>query len=157
MNTRMGLWRGAGGLVFAATVWGAGALSAQQPQTQQEEHHWTVSFQGAGEWEDVTATSDVHWATGAASFTASVRVSDDESEAVRPWHVHQGTCAQGGEVVGGGAHYPALNMDSGGSAEGVATVPTALDPAAQYHVNVHRSPREMSTIVACGDLVRQSD
>jgi hypothetical protein len=157
MNTKGELRRAgaAAGLAVVATVWGAGPLSAQQPQTQQAEHRWSVSFEGTGEWEDVSAMSYVQWAAGASSFTANLRVSGDESEAVRPWHVHQGTCAQGGEVVGGGAHYPALNMDSGGSAEATAVVATALDPAARYHVNVHRSPSEMNTIVACGDLVMQ--
>jgi hypothetical protein len=156
MNTRIGLWRkGAAGLALAATLWGAGALSAQQPQTQQESYRWTTSFQGSGEWDEISGSSDVTWATGGAAFMANIDVRGDETEAVRPWHVHHGTCAQGGEVVGGAAHYPALNMDSGGSAEATATVPIALDPAAQYHVNVHQSPSEMGTIIACGDLVQQ--
>jgi hypothetical protein len=148
---------GAAGVVCAATLWGTSALSAQQPQTQQDEHRWTVSFQGTGDWEDISGMADVQWAAAGASFVANVDISGDEAEAVRPWHVHQGTCAQGGEVVGGAAHYPALNIDSGGSADAVANVPTALDPNAQYHVNIHLSPSEMSTIIACGDLVRQSD
>jgi hypothetical protein len=59
--------------------------------------------------------------------------------------------------VGGGAHYPALNVATGGGATASASVPTTLDPSAQYHVNIHLSPSEMSTIIACGDLAMQAD
>jgi Cu-Zn family superoxide dismutase len=157
MNIDLGPKARALALAALAAMWGAGDLAAQLPESQQAEHRWTVSFHGSGEWEDIDATSEVLWSAGAASFTATIEVAGDEGGAVRPWHVHHGTCAQGGEVVGGGAHYPALNVASGGAAAASASVPTTLDPSAQYHVNIHRSPSEMGTVIACGELTMQAD
>ena len=157
MDIEFGRKGRAASLALLATLWGAGSIAAQQPEGQQLAHRWTASFHGAGEWDDLNAMSEVLWTDGAASFTANLEVSGDDADAVRPWHVHHGTCAQGGEVVGGGAHYPALTIASGGAAAAAASVPTALDPAGQYHVNIHRSPSEMGTIVACGDLTMQAD
>lgn len=69
-----------------------------------------------------------------------------------PWHIHQGTCASGGPIVGSAGAYPALLVGSTGQGQASAAVGASLNEAQNYHVNVHASPNDMGTIVACGDL-----
>lgn len=88
--------------------------------------------------------------TGAV--TATISISGATAGDVHPWHVHNGTCATGGGVVGPGSAYTPLTVAAGGTASSSATLPTGLDGTQKYHVNVHKSPTDMGTIVACGDL-----
>ena len=55
-------------------------------------------------------------------------------------------------VVGPVSAYPPLTVGSGGTATAQAHVPVELDEARRYVVDVHASPTEMGTVVACGDL-----
>ena len=84
--------------------------------------------------------------------TATVSLQDATPGEVHPWHVHVGTCASGGGIVGPASAYTPLTVTGGGNANGTAAIPVTLDPAQSYHVNIHQSPTDMGTIVACGDL-----
>lgn len=70
-----------------------------------------------------------------------------------PWHVHAGTCASGGPVVGEAAAYPLLEPNARGDASASATLEVELVSGDEYHVNVHASPEDLGTFVGCGDLV----
>ena len=82
-----------------------------------------------------------------------VSVARDAAGAVRPWHVHVGSCAKGGPILGSASAYPALRVNGKGAAEGEATLRLALPDSGSYYVNVHESAVAMSKIVACGDLL----
>jgi hypothetical protein len=70
-----------------------------------------------------------------------------------PWHVHDGTCETGGPIVGDAAAYPPLMVGADGRAEANARLlGLKLNEAKKYHVNVHRSPTDLATIIACGEL-----
>ena len=86
-----------------------------------------------------------------ANSGASVRIWGAQSGARHPWHVHSGTCASGGPIVGAASAYPLLGVGTDGGATASASVDVALDESQSYHVNVHRSPTDMS-VIACGDL-----
>lgn len=90
------------------------------------------------------------------TMTATVNISGATAGDVHPWHVHTGTCATGGGVVGPGSAYTPLTVAAGGSASSTATIPATLDATQKYHVNVHKSPTDMGTIVSCGDLTPAS-
>lgn len=119
------------------------------------------------EWHAAIVSNDVlHWSvTGAAtvlevagntSFTANISLRNDLTGTARPWHVHAGTCATGGDIVGDDAAYPRLSIGTDGAASATVTIrDRALDPAAQYHVNVHESNAQFTTLIACGDLILQ--
>ena len=62
---------------------------------------------------------------GPTRSMARISIGGDQPGATRPWHLHRGTCDQGGAVLG---------------------------PAGDYLVNVHGSVAELRTIIACGDL-----
>jgi hypothetical protein len=70
-----------------------------------------------------------------------------------PWHVHQGRCGSNGPVVGAGTAYAPLSVDADGAERAVATLSLQLNDDSEYFVNIHLSPQQMGTIVACGALV----
>lgn len=75
-----------------------------------------------------------------------------------PWHIHAGQCPSGdqdagpiGPEVGDPGSYPLLEPDEAGSASATATMAVALEPDAEYHVDIHQSEDD-PTVVGCGDL-----
>ena len=84
-------------------------------------------------------------------FGANISISGAAAGAQHPWHVHTGTCATGGPVVGSAGAYPVLTANSSGEASANATISTALNESQRYHVNVHRSPADL-TVISCGNL-----
>lgn len=69
-----------------------------------------------------------------------------------PWHVHEGTCGSNGGVLGPGEAYKTLKVGGDGRASQSTTLPMALPTSGSYYVNIHASPSNMGTIVACGNL-----
>jgi hypothetical protein len=69
-----------------------------------------------------------------------------------PWHVHEGTCNSDMGIVGGASSYPVIIVTNDGTASSTAVLNVTLDKAKDYFVNVHASPTNLQTIVACGDL-----
>jgi hypothetical protein len=98
---------------------------------------------------------EVEMVAGKTPGTTAIEVTyaRDAAGAVRPWHVHVGSCAKGGPVLGAASAYPVLRVDRKGAAEGKATLRLALPDSGNYYVNIHESAAAMSKIVACGDLL----
>jgi hypothetical protein len=118
------------------------------PQTLE----WHGIVEGEAEWEHLEGEAAFAWTEGTQEITAGVLVTGDEPGEVRPWHVHHNTCAEGGGIVGSDDDYPRLVIEGDGTASVVTNVPVGIDPAADFHVNVHLSEEEMETIIACADL-----
>lgn len=87
---------------------------------------------------------------GGTNVTIEIRGA--ASNSMLPWHLHEGACGSGGAIVGDPAAYPPLAAGLDGSASSDATIDVTLSPDADYHVNVHKSPSETDTIIACGEL-----
>ena len=116
----------------------------------------------SGELWKATLAGRAGW-TG-ASGTANARIEGDNTMTTLvltglpqggpyPWHVHEGTCDTGGPIVGPANAYPHLTVGADGRAEASARLlGLKLNEAKKYHVNVHRSPTDLPTIVACGEL-----
>jgi hypothetical protein len=84
---------------------------------------------------------------------ASVSISGGRSGGTHPWHIHEGRCGDANApIVGSASAYPPLSVGGGGTATAQAHVSVELNEAKNYIVNVHASPTNMGTIVACGDL-----
>ena len=93
------------------------------------------------------------WIAGHDGTTGvSVTVGRAPSGGTHPWHIHRGTCGSGGPIVGDAGAYPALRPGADGNASATANLMVGLDPAQDYYVNVHASPSDLGTIVACGEL-----
>ena len=87
-----------------------------------------------------------------AGTQATLTLSGATAGGVFPWHVHTGTCAQTGGIVGPPTSYTAVAVGADGSGTVVVTLPFATPTSGAYSVNVHASPSDMGTIVACADL-----
>lgn len=70
-----------------------------------------------------------------------------------PWHVHEGTCSDDMGIVGSASSYPVIVVAKDGTASSSTVLTVTLDEAKDYFVNVHASPTNLKTIVACGNLV----
>lgn len=89
---------------------------------------------------------------GAGTATSTVEIRDATAGALHPWHVHTGTCASGGPILGEANDYPVLEVEADGGDEATASISTGMSDGQRYHVNVHRSPADL-TVISCGDLV----
>lgn len=98
---------------------------------------------------------ELEMVAGKVAGTTAVEVTyaRDAAGALRPWHVHVGSCAKGGPVFGAASAYPALRVNANGAAEGKATLRVVLPDSGSFYVNIHESAAAMSKIVACGDLL----
>ena len=82
----------------------------------------------------------------------NVSIQGAQSGAQHPWHVHSGVCGDNGAIVGNAGAYPVLTVATDGTASANATIDVALKEDQSYYVNVHRSPTDLGTIVACGRI-----
>jgi hypothetical protein len=87
-----------------------------------------------------------------AESQATVMLRNATPNATHPWHVHAGTCGNDNGIVGPATAYKPLTVDAQGNAEVSITLPFATPTQGEYFVNVHKSPTELGTIVACGTL-----
>ncbi len=103
----------------------------------------------------VTGSATAVPSADGTSTVVSVSVEGDTPGATRPWHVHAGSCAKSGGVVGGARPYTPMVIDMQGRGSAKATVPVLLADTATYYVNVHDAAAAMGIIVACGDLQKR--
>lgn len=88
---------------------------------------------------------------GAGGTTVTVDIRGAVPGARLPWHIHRGTCGSNGPIVGAANAYPMLMVTSTGRATATATIATNIEDG-DYYVNIHASPDNLATIVACGEL-----
>lgn len=111
---------------------------------------WVADIVGTSTY-PISGAASVVIADDAQSFTATIEITGGVPGSTYPWHVHFGSCGEGGGIVGGDA-YPALDVGPDGTAATNTIVLYALDVTAPYSVNVHLSPSDLPTIIGCGDL-----
>jgi hypothetical protein len=83
---------------------------------------------------------------------AHVDISNAVPGGQHPWHVHRGQCGSDKGIFGPADAYPPLKVEGDGRAAATASLPVPYPKTGQYFVNVHASAKNMSTIVACGNL-----
>jgi superoxide dismutase, Cu-Zn family len=111
---------------------------------------WEGALKGNGESKITGAIAVMPAGDGKAE--ATVTFDGDTPGVTRPWHVHIGSCAKGGGVLGGGAAYAPIVVDDKGKGASKAMLPVAAPDTGSYYVNIHESRANMGSIVACGDL-----
>lgn len=122
-------------------------VDVQRPNVP-ETYSGTMSAVGAsgisGTASGTTANDSTH---------ATVNITGAQAGATLPWHIHEGTCAAANApIVGPASAYPPLVVGADGRATVTAHVPVGLNEAKNYIINVHASPTNLGTIVACGDF-----
>jgi hypothetical protein len=66
--------------------------------------------------------------------------------------VHRGQCGTDQGILGPADAYPPLKVAKDGHADATATLPIAFPKTGDFFVHVHASSKNMSSIVACGNL-----
>jgi hypothetical protein len=111
---------------------------------------WTGKLTGEGTGAAISGT--VRTEVLKDQTTATISLTGGPAGASLPWHVHEGKCSTGGPIVGDPAAYTPLSVGDDGHAERSAKLAVSLNEARDYHVNVHASAADMSTIIACAGL-----
>jgi len=88
-----------------------------------------------------------------AKTVVALKFDRDIAGAERPWHIHHGTCAKSGAILGGASIYPAIKVDAKGTGSAKLTLPIVFPDTGVFYLSVHESAKQMSKVVACGDLV----
>jgi len=87
-----------------------------------------------------------------------VVISGDAPGAMRPWHLHAGTCAADGRllgpIVGPEQSYARIRINPRGNGVAVVDLPIPFPEAGELCVHVHESTKVMRHIVTCGQLSR---
>lgn len=125
----------------------AGCASAPGSIARRE---FNATLSGRGETPNARASVQAVALSGRTDV--AINLAGGAAGGTHPWHIHSGTCETGGPIVGGAAAYPPLRPDARGTTSGRAVLDMELSAGQSYHVNVHRAPDDMGTIISCGDL-----
>jgi hypothetical protein len=87
-----------------------------------------------------------------ATAQAHVEITNASPGGQHPWHIHLGQCGNDRGILGDADAYPVLKVGGDGKAEADADLNVPMPRQGQYFVNVHASPTNLGTIVACGNL-----
>jgi len=87
-----------------------------------------------------------------------VVISGDTPGAMRPWHLHSGTCGgddpAAGPIVGPEQAYAPIRINARGNGVAVVDLPIRFPEMGDLFVHVHDWTKSMRRIVACGQLAR---
>jgi hypothetical protein len=100
----------------------------------------------------VTGTATVMGNADSSQTRVEVALSGATPGTAFPWHLHRGTCGSDQGIVGDASAYKAMTAGINGRATATATLDMPMPKSGEYMINVHASPTDMGTIVACGNL-----
>jgi hypothetical protein len=153
----------AAGLVLAAlavSACGGGRAVEIDPQAQLVGTRWNASLATPVELAGATQVRGSGWMGAdereSARTAAFVSISNAVPGGRHPWHVHVGQCGNDQGIFGDADDYPVLEVEGNGQAEETAELDVAVPTSGQYFINVHASPNNMETIIACGNLAPPS-
>jgi Cu/Zn superoxide dismutase len=101
------------------------------------------SQNGSGEWGTVT------FLQRGPNLVVYVEMTNPTA-ATQPVHIHDGTCAK----LNPKPKYPLMNLSNGSSSTTLENVSLTALLAGPFAVNVHKSPNEVGTYVACGNITQ---
>ena len=113
---------------------------------------WSTTLQANPGYAEVRGTAEARSNASGTAVSVGFAEAYGTTGTVRPWHVHRGRCGNDQGIVGDPNAYPPLRPGSNFAATASATLNVPLTPGGEYFVNIHRSPTELSNIVACGNF-----
>jgi hypothetical protein len=126
------------------------------PNAQSLATRWNGTLSAPPELAGVSQIQGQGWMAGDQEEQGRTRAHVQISNAVpggqHPWHVHRGQCGRDQGIFGPADAYEPLKVDGDGRAQEDAELRVALPRSGSFFINVHASSRNMSTIVACGNL-----
>jgi hypothetical protein len=84
----------------------------------------------------------------------SLQLSRGQAGSTYAWRIQSGSCTAPGDVVGGLAAYPTLEVAGDGTAEGATTLSRELSPDGTYSGWIYLVTGSDEAAVACGALER---
>jgi len=149
----------AAGLVLASLAGAAcgGSRAVEiDPAQQVVGNRWNATLATPAELAGVSQVRGRGWMGADQRDSARTRASVSISNAVpggrHPWHVHLGQCGNDQGILGGAEAYQILEVGGNGQAEASAALALPVPVSGQYFINVHASPDNLGTIIACGNL-----
>jgi hypothetical protein len=147
----------AGLIVSAVILAGCGSRGAHIEQNDPDlASRWTATLATPPELAGALQIRGTAWMgykeKDSTQTQAHVSIENAAPGGRHPWHVHMGQCGRDQGILGPADKYPALKVGGNGRAEADAYLPIPLPHQGQYFVNVHASPTNVGTIVACGNL-----
>ncbi len=100
----------------------------------------------------VQVRGTANWMHDGSGSKVMVSISNATPGGRHPWHIHSGRCGGNGPIVGDPSAYKALEVNGDGNANENASLSMPLPSMSDYYVNIHASPENMGTIIACGNL-----
>ena len=126
------------------------------PDTQPIASRWNGTLSSTPELAGVSDVRGTAWmgadVKNANQTRAHVDISNAVPGGVHPWHIHRGQCGNDQGIYGPADAYPPLKVEGNGRSSATATLPVPAPKSGDFFVNVHASPKNLKTIVACGNL-----
>ena len=126
------------------------------PDAQSMATRWNATLSAPPELAGVSEVRGQGWMAAdpkdQGKTVAQVEISNAVPRGRHPWHVHRGRCGSDQGIFGPADAYEPLEVNNDGRASETAQLSVALPRSGSYFINVHASARNMSTIVACGNL-----
>jgi len=158
---RTGRWfrRAAAGAVISlvAGCGGGQAVQLERGDGPAPSMRWNAVLSTPGNLTGVAQVRGQGWmasAEDAGRTLAAIRIENATPGGRHPWHVHRGRCGMDQGILGEPSSYELLEVGGDGRAEEEATVDLQLPTSGEYMINVHASPENMSTVIACGNLAQ---
>jgi hypothetical protein len=142
------------GLVL--TSCGGGKPVEMNPDAQTVTTRWNAVLSTPADLAGVADIRGEGWAArdpkDEGKTVAHISISNAVPNAVYPWHVHRGECGTDQGIAGPADAYPPLKVNGDGRSQATAELAVTMPRSGRYFINVHASPKNMSRIVACGNL-----
>ncbi|HEX3273594.1 MAG TPA: hypothetical protein VHR43_01960 [Gemmatimonadales bacterium] len=142
-------------ILIAAGLAGCGGHSVKiDPNAQPVATRWNALLTTPAGLAGALQIRGMGWMGGKdeSKVEAHVEITNASPGGRHPWHVHLGQCGTDRGILGDAKAYPILKVGGDGKADADAELDVPLPLQGQYFVNVHASPTNMGTIVACGNL-----
>ena len=152
----------AAGLIAAAAVLaGCGGHGVRiDPDAQPVAKRWNATLSTPAGLSGALQVRGTGWMgvreKDATKTEAYVSIENAAPGGRHPWHVHLGQCGSDQGILGPADAYPVLKVGGNGKADATAKLDLPVPATGQYFINVHASPENMGTIVACGNLASPS-
>ena len=145
------------GLIVSVALAGCGGHAVQiNPNAAPLSSRWNATLATPPELQGVVQVSGSAWVgqseKDSSKTQAHIEIANAVPGAQHPWHVHIGQCGTDQGILGQPDAYRVLKVGGDGKAKADARLPMPTPKSGQYYVDVHASPRNMQSLVACGNM-----
>ncbi len=113
---------------------------------------WGSTFRGRAGWSDTRGSVFARPADGGTTVALTIEGGIPGSR--YGWEVREGSCGTDGRILGEARKYEPVLLGDAGLGSTVMLLPTTLDPAKQYSVNLYGDASERTILIGCGTLTR---